>query len=111
MNQNKISVRERNQAILQAKKIISFCKSGCNLERSFFLTLDELFEETENICRYGDISSVRRAVRLMNENFKEKNFKIKFSDETCEILQIKENIKKYSQPTLQVTRGKILVEF
>lgn len=106
----KLTVKEKNEIILTSKKLISFCKSGCNFNRSLFNDYDEVISECNRIAEYGDISSVRRACKLINENLHE-DIEPKLSDEKKKELEVKENIKKFSNPTLQIKRGKIIVEF
>jgi len=107
---NKIPIKKRNEVILEAKKIISFCKSNGNLNRSLFKSLDEVIELTKYISTYGDYSSVRRAVKLMNEAY-DLDIVCSMSDDTKSILDEKSKIKEYSCPTLQITREKVVVRF
>ncbi len=111
-NQNKITVKQKNEIILTSKKIISFCRSGCNIKRSHFEDLDEVLSECTRISKYGDISSVRRACRLINQNINlDEKIIPTLSQEKEEELKTKEDIKKFSNPTLQIKRGLIKVEF
>tara|TARA_R110002096_G_scaffold85987_1_gene198299 strand:- start:479 stop:808 length:330 start_codon:yes stop_codon:yes gene_type:complete len=106
----KIPIKKRNEVILIAKKIISFCKSNGNINRSLFESLDEVIEQTKYISDYGDFSSVRRAIRLINEAY-ELNIECSMSNETEKKLDIKSRIKEYSCPTLQIARTKVFVSF
>jgi hypothetical protein len=106
----KISVKEKNDIILTAKKIISFCKSNCNIKNGLFSSLEEAISETERISQFGDISSVRRACRLFYQNTGNE-IKPVISKEKQQELDLKNDIKRLSNPTLQITKGKIFVEF
>jgi len=106
----KIPIKKRNEVILIAKKIISFYKSNGNLNRSLFQSIEEVIEQTKYISNYGDFSSVRRAVRLMNEAY-QLDIICSMSDETEYRLAEKSKIKEYSCPTLQISRTSVLVSF
>ena len=106
----KIPIKKRNEVILIAKKIISFYKSNGNLNRSLFNSIEEVIEQTRYISYYGDFSSVRRAVKLMNLQFN-LDIKCSMSDETEYKLAEKSKIKEYSCPTLQISRTTVVVSF
>jgi len=106
----KIPIKKRNEVILIAKKIISFYKSNGNLNRSLFNSIEEVIEQTRYISYYGDFSSVRRAIRLMNLQFN-LDIECSMSDETENKLAEKSKIKEYSCPTLQISRTTVVVSF
>ena len=110
-SQTKISVKQKNEIILTSKKLISFCRSGCNLNRSHFNDLDDVISECERVSKFGDISSVRRACKMITENYPNNKIVAELSEEKREELQTKEDIKKFSNPTLQIKRGPIYIEF
>ena len=111
MNQTKISVKQKNEIILTSKKLISFCRSGCNLNRSHFKDLDEVISECKRVSNFGDISSVRRACKMLAENYPDNKIEPILSEYKKDELKTKEDIKKFANPTLQIKRGPIYVEF
>jgi len=105
-----LSVKKKNDIILNSRKIISFCRNGCNLQKSLFKDNEQVLELVKYISPYGDISSVRRAVNLYNENFKT-NIKYDISDNVKRDLELKKKIKEYSVPVVQFKKGKFRLEF
>jgi hypothetical protein len=106
----KLTVKEKNEVILTAKKIIAFCKSNCNVKNGLFSSKEKAISETERISQHGDISSVRRACKLIFENLGIVIEPI-ISEKKQAELDMKDKIKRLSNPTLQIERGKILLEF
>jgi hypothetical protein len=105
-----LSVKKKNEIILNSRKIISFCRNGFNLQKSLFNTEVEIIDLINEIKPYGDISSVRRAINLYNEHYKT-DFEYELSEEIREELETKKKIKEYSVPVLQVKKGKFRLEF
>jgi len=105
-----LSVKKRNDVILESKKIISFCKNGYDLKKCLFNSEEEIFNSIDDIKEYGDISSVRRAVKLINEKYK-KDIQCKISEEVKEELELKKKIKEYSVASLQVKKGNFRLSF
>ena len=122
INKN-ISIKEKNDIILKSKMInkfsgasnsgkmiISFCNNGCDYNRSFFNNKEQVIETLESISKYGDISSVRRATRLINEIFG-LSLECEISEDIKLFLDTKKQIKKLSTPSLQVKLGAFKVYF
>ena len=109
INKN-ISIKEKNDIILKSKMIISFCNNGCDYNRSFFDNKEQILEALESISKYGDISSVRRATRLINESFG-LSLECEISEDIKLFLDTKKKIKKLSTPSLQVKWGTFKVDF
>tara|TARA_R110000772_G_scaffold38768_3_gene91290 strand:- start:908 stop:1234 length:327 start_codon:yes stop_codon:yes gene_type:complete len=105
-----LSVKKRNEIILNSKKIISYFKNGCNLEKSLFNKQEDILQLINEIKQYGDISSVRRAIKLYNEKYKT-DIKYEISDEIKYELETKKKIKELSIPTIQVKYGKFILDF
>ena len=111
VNKNKaLSIKDKNDIILRSKKIISFCKNGNNFHRSFFNNKEEIIEEIEQLIKYGDISSVRRATKLINEAYNWK-YVCTISPEIKTFLDTKKEIKKLGTPNLQIKWGTFKVDF
>ena len=106
----RLSVKEKNEILACAKKIISFCKNGYNIERSLYNDYYEILCEVKNISKYGDISSVRRALKLFNLRH-EPPVEIIISDNIKIQLEQKKLLKELSIPVLQFRQGTFLIEF
>lgn len=112
-DENKLSrlkVKEKNEILASAKKIISFCKNGYNIKRSLYPNYYELLNEAKYIANYGDISSVRRAIKLLNLRH-EPPIHINISGKVEELLKQKEILKNLSVPVWGVSKGKYKLSF
>jgi hypothetical protein len=110
-NPNKVlSIKEKNNIVLKAKQINSLQKNGFNLSKSLFTSHYDVISTALFLSNYGDISSVRRAVKFVNE-FYDKNIVCKISQRVRQNLMIKEEIKSNSVPCLQFNKGTFLVTF
>lgn len=63
-----LSVKERNKLMTFCKEVIVYCTNGYIVERSIFGTHEEIHIQTGDIAIHGDIPSVRRAIKLLNED-------------------------------------------
>ncbi len=106
----KLSIKEKDNVILIAKKIKSFVKSGLDINKNTYKSQDDAISDAIYIGQYGDISSVRKAIEILNKSL---NIEIPIiiSENIKKTLEEKEQIKKNSVPTLQVKYGKFFVEF
>lgn len=110
-NENKtISVQEKDKIISIARKIKSFINSGLDLNKNIYNNNDELIFDTVYISNYGEISSVRKAVKLVEYTL---NIKIplQIPEKIKKELYEKEQLKKKQIPCLQVNNGKYYVNF
>ena len=106
----KLSVKEKNEILSSAKKIISFCKNGYNVDRSLYKNYYELLCDAKIIAEYGDISSVRRAINLLNK-VAEPNIEIIISEHIKHQLEEKDLLKKLSVPIFKKRNGNFRIEF
>jgi len=106
----KLSIKEKDNVILIAKKIKSFVKSGLDLNKNLYNSNDDAISDAIYIGQYGDISSVRKAITLLNTAL---NIQIPIiiSENLKKSLDEKVEIKKKSVPTLQIKYGKFYVDF
>lgn len=110
-NKNKsLSIKEKNEIILKAQQLIALHKNGFILNKSIYTTDQQVIDEAKFISKYGDISSVRRAIRFVNERYNEK-IKPKLSNDIYEKLKHKEEIKKNSIQTISFKKGTFKVSF
>ena len=69
-----LSVKDKTKLMNFCKEVIIYCNNGYNIECSSFNIIEEIHIPTRDICIHGDIPSVRRAIRLLNNdpNLKDK---------------------------------------
>jgi hypothetical protein len=61
-----ISVKEKDKIIDKAKKIIFYCRI-CGFQLGYYYeTIDHVIEDADYIKKYGDIPTIRRALKLLN---------------------------------------------
>lgn len=110
-NENKtLSVQEKDKIISIARKIKSFINSGLDLNKNIYNNNDELIFDTVYISNYGEISSVRKAVKLV-ENTLNIKIPLQIPEKVKKELYEKEQLKKKQIPCLQVNTGKYYVNF
>lgn len=64
-----LTIKDKDKIIEDARRIISYAISGFNIQNNF-KDINELISIAVNISKYGDISSVRRALKLLQEDKK-----------------------------------------
>jgi len=108
-----LSVKEKGDIMKICKHIISYCNLGYNLNlSSHYHTKQEIIDDMNYIKAYGDIPSVRRACKLINQYEKIED---QFHPIISPQIQRKLQDKVYTQQTLAgrltINRGEILVTF
>ena len=69
-NQSKVlTIKQKNDVMVIAKRIISYCKNGFFLSAHYY-EWDDLYKDALYISRYCDIPSCRRAINLFNGDYK-----------------------------------------
>ena len=95
------------------KKIIYYC-SKCNyeIEYSTYDNLKQIIEDAKSIRCFGNEPSVRRAIKLLNNDNKVKNQIDVIMSEKCKArLDRLEQIKKDNSVQFKVIKGPITVVF
>ena len=112
-NQSKIlTIKEKDNVMLTAKKIISYCKNTYFLTPYNYETFEDLLKEAEYIAKFGDIPSCRRAINMLNNDPKlDHNIDIVLSKRVKKDLQKKERLKLNSIPKAVIKRGNFVVYF
>ena len=112
-NQSKIlTIKEKDNVMLTAKKIISYCKNTYFLTPYNYETFEDLLKEAEYIAKFGDIPSCRRAINMLNNDPKlDYNIDIVLSKRVKKDLQKKERLKLNSIPKAVIKRGNFIVYF
>ena len=63
-----LSVKERADVMSICKKIIWYCKNHYMLESVDYVNIKDIYDDMDYIKQFGQIPSVRRCCKLMNEN-------------------------------------------
>jgi len=63
-----LTIKEKNNVMMLCKHIIQYCKNNYELEYTKYDELKELQDDMDFIKQFGDIPSVRRCCRLMNND-------------------------------------------
>ena len=112
-NQSKIlTIKEKDQVMLTAKRIISYCKNSFYLTPYNYETFEDLLKEAKYISKFGDIPSCRRAINMLNQDPK-LDFKIEIvlSKRVKKELEKKEQLKLNSIPRAIIKKGNFVVYF
>jgi len=112
-NQSKIlTIKEKDNVMLTAKKIISYCKNSYFLTPYNYETFEDLLKEAEYIAKFGDIPSCRRAINMLNNDPKlDYKIEIVLSKRVKKELQKKERLKLNSIPKAVIKTGNFVVYF
>lgn len=91
-NQLKVSTYQKKEIMYIAKNIILYCNQE-SFQNTSFNSEYELIQSAEYIKFYGDIPTVRRALKMLNEK-KKMNIQINISPKINFELNNKKNLKK-----------------
>lgn len=105
-----LTVKQKNNIMNKSKQIISLYKNGFMYEHSFFKDKEHLLKVGNEISDYGDIPSVRRAIKMINEKYKD-SIECEISENVQEQLKNKQKIKEFAKPVFNVKYGKFKIEF
>lgn len=70
-----LTIKEKNNVMMLCKHIIQYCKNNYDLGYTKYDNIKELQDDMDFIKQFGDIPSVRRCCRLMNEDIKFSGYK------------------------------------
>jgi hypothetical protein len=65
-----LTTKEKNNVMLICKYIISYCKNNYDLSYTKYKDYQDLIDDMDYIKQFGDVPSVRRCCRLMNDDVK-----------------------------------------
>lgn len=65
-----LTIKEKNNVMLICKYIISYCKNNYDLGYTKYKDYQELIDDMDYIKQFGDIPSVRRCCRMINDDVK-----------------------------------------
>tara|TARA_R100000664_G_C2707682_1_gene105650 strand:+ start:88 stop:420 length:333 start_codon:yes stop_codon:yes gene_type:complete len=106
----KLTIKNRDEIIKVARKVKTFCKSGLDISKGIYKNNDELIADAIYISNYGEISSVRKAIKLVEEVLDLK-IPLQIPEDIKKDLDEKEKLKKDQTPRFQVKYGKYYVSF
>lgn len=110
-NQTKnITIATKEKVIKDSRKIISYCQSGFQLF-PHFTSEEEVFETGKIVAEHCDISTCRRAIKLLNEN-RSLPHKIEpiISNRVKKQLERKDIVKKRTAGQFRSRTGKFLID-
>ena len=112
-NQKKnLSVKDKSVVMSICKEITKFAKCNYIVENTRYSTLQELNDDMMYITQYGDLPSVRRAVKLMNENVQRtRHWSCVISPQMKKVIEEKENQKNSISYHATFRRGEFIVSF
>jgi len=107
-----LSVKQKQKIMRFTKEVIVYCNNGFNLDYSIFNSYEEIHIPMTDISIHGDIPSVRRAIKLLNEdpNLKEKIVPV-ISNKMKKQLEKKKNKKVKTYYGLIRKEGNFIIEF
>ena len=105
-----LNIREKNKVMRFCKEVIHLCKNGYVLQHSSFQSYEEINIQMRDICKYGDIPSVRRCCKLYNlcHSINERFTPI-ISLSMQKKLNDKEKMKHPKYAGLVVSKGKYII--
>ena len=112
-----LNIKEKKNLMNICKHIIGYCKNEYDLEYSKYNKLKDLEDDMDYIKQFGDVPSIRRACRLMNQDpkFKHRKFNPFISPQLKKELDEKLIIKKTNMVTLKIRKSTpdnpIILEF
>jgi hypothetical protein len=68
-----LTVKQKNKIMRFCKEVIVYCNNGYNIDCSIFNSIEEIHIPMKDISIHGDIPSVRRAIKLLNNDPKLKD--------------------------------------
>ena len=102
-NQMKVSTYQKKEIMYIAKNIILFCKQN-TLHNTIFGNTLEMIESANYIKYYGDIPTVRRALKLLNQRKITDEIKIEISPKVEFEIQKKKKLKN-EKPIVEFVTG------
>ena len=108
----RLSVEKKNLVMIKAKKLINFTNNNFNLNEDSYSDPHEVYQDALYIHPYGDIPTVRRALRLYNTyTLKIGHVNPVISLDIQHTLLEKEKIKDMKTPKFGKRKGNFLLKF
>ncbi len=111
-NQTKnITIATKEKVIKDSRRIISYCQSGFEIF-PHFKSKEEVFESALVVAEHCDISTCRRAIKLLNEDRSmERTIKPVISNRVKKQLERRDNVKKKTKGQFRARTGSFKIEF
>ena len=110
-NKKRLSIEDKVPIMHTAKKIIQYCKNDYYLN-DIYKSHSQVYLDCMSIYMYGDIPTIRRALRLYNQSpHKIDQINPIISHEVQELLKEKELIKKNKILKFKMKKGKYILNF
>ena len=110
-NKKRLSIEDKVPIMHTAKKIIQYCKNDYYLN-DIYKSHSQVYLDCMSIYMYGDIPTIRRALRLYNQSpHKIDHINPIISHEVQELLKEKELIKKNKILKFKMKKGKYILNF
>ena len=107
-----LSVKEKAVVMGITKEISRFAKSNYIVENTRYASMKELEDDMLYIVQYGDLPSVRRAVKLMNDNIQRSRvWTCVISPQVKKIIDEKEEQKRTNAYHATFRRGEFIITF
>tara|TARA_R110000796_G_scaffold245299_1_gene369454 strand:+ start:45 stop:599 length:555 start_codon:yes stop_codon:yes gene_type:complete len=108
-----LSVKEKRNIMKICKAIVIFCKCKYILQsQNYYKDLKQIEDDMLYISQFGDLPSVRRACKLMNENVMSKvKYEPLISPQIRKELDEKLKLKRTTDYCCQIKRGPFILYF
>ena len=107
-----LSVKDKQVIMLICKEISKFCKNKYIISKTNYKTLRDLEDDMLYIITYGDLPSVRRVCRLMNNNIQRSQLWTPvISPQIRKILEEKHKSKHVNPSSIVITKGTYKISF
>ncbi len=108
----RLTIKEKNNVILICKKIKHFCNNGFLLSVSDYNDYQDIFNDAEYICNYGDIPSVRKCIKKLNTcDYCLNKYNPIISDIVKKELEQKQKLKTTNQYKCEIKHGLFTLYF
>jgi len=107
-----LNVKQKKDLMYICKKIIHYCKNDYCIHKSEYNNEQEIKDDMLYITQFGDLPSVRRACKLMNENIMSKErYQPLISPQVQKQLDERAKLKKKNTYYCQFIKGPITIKF
>lgn len=107
-----LNIKEKNNIMAICKSIIRFCNNKYDMSYTTYDNVTDIIDDMNYIKQYGDIPSVRRCCKLMNQCcIIKQHFKPLISPQVKQMLQEKAISKTQIIMSLTIKKGPIVLSF
>lgn len=107
-----LSVKDKQTIMLICKEVVKFCKNKYFLSKTNYKTIRDLEDDMLYIIQFGDLPSVRRVCRLMNDNVQKSQIWTPIiSPQVKKLLDEKEKSKQINPSSIIIKKGNYNITF